>query len=67
MDNIQILLNEHIKTNYNNINIYLLHLGLSHQHMHNESFIFTSNQLNKNLVNFKTIIIIMNIYIIILN
>jgi iron(II)-dependent oxidoreductase len=48
MKNIQNLMLEVIENNLNNINMYLIYLGCSHQHMHNESFIYTMNQLNFN-------------------
>lgn len=46
MKNIQDLILKVIKSNLNSINMYLIMLGCSHQHMHNESFIYTINQLD---------------------
>jgi formylglycine-generating enzyme required for sulfatase activity len=45
---IQKIILENINKNDNIINKYLIYLGCSHQHMHNESFIFTMNNLNLN-------------------
>ena len=46
MNNIQNLMLEVIENKLNTINMYLIYLGCSHQHMHNESFIYTMNQLD---------------------
>ena len=46
MSNIQNLMLEVIENNLNTINMYLIYLGCSHQNMHNESFLYTMNQLN---------------------
>ena len=46
MSNIQNLMLEVIENNLNNVNMYLIYLGCSHQNMHNESFIYTMNQLD---------------------
>ena len=48
MSNIQNLMLEVIENNLNTINMYLIYLGCSHQNMHNESFLYTINELNLN-------------------
>jgi gamma-glutamyl hercynylcysteine S-oxide synthase len=48
MSNIQNLMLNVIESNLNTINMYLIYLGCSHQHMHNESFLYTMNQLDIN-------------------
>ena len=50
MSNIQNLMLNVIESNLNTINMYLIMLGCSHQHMHNESFLYTMNQLDINVV-----------------
>jgi len=48
MNNIQNLMLKVIEECLNPINMYLIYLGCSHQHMHNESFIYTINH-NRNV------------------
>ena len=62
MSNIQNLMLKIIENNLNTINMYLIYLGCSHQHMHNESFIYTMNQLDINFV-YKIIMIIIYLFI----
>ena len=46
MDDIQDIMLDVLEKCYTTINIYLIYLGCSHQQMHNESFIYTMNQLD---------------------
>ena len=46
MDNIQNIMLDVLEKCYTTINIYLIYLGFSHQQMHNESFLYTMNQLD---------------------
>ena len=52
MSKIEELVLSVIKSNYCKENIYLAYLGMAHQHMHNESFIFSLNQQGNDTVNF---------------
>lgn len=52
MYHLENLIIEHINLNFNKVNSYLIYLGLLHQHMHNESFIFSLNQIDFNSINF---------------